>query len=102
MSTLLNDDERALRDIVRSFLDKKVAPDVAAHERAKTFPWELLGQLYEFGYVRGVLAHDAERPGNGGAHAGQRGRSGPGGPFPRPPPRGTTLRLVRPDRVRCR
>ncbi|ROO87482.1 acyl-CoA dehydrogenase [Actinocorallia herbida] len=49
----LNDEERALRDAVRSFLEKKVAPDVAAHERARTFPWELLPQLYEFGYVRG-------------------------------------------------
>jgi len=38
---------------VRSFLDKKVAPLVAAHERARTFPWELLPQLYDFGYVRG-------------------------------------------------
>jgi alkylation response protein AidB-like acyl-CoA dehydrogenase len=53
MSALLNEDERALRDAVRSFLDKKVAPLVAAHERARTFPWELLPQLYDFGYVRG-------------------------------------------------
>ena len=50
---LLNEDERALRDSVRSYLDKKVAPEVAGHERARTFPWELLAQLYEFGYVRG-------------------------------------------------
>ena len=50
---LLNEDERALRDSVRSFLDKKVAPEVARHEQARTFPWELLAQLYEFGYVRG-------------------------------------------------
>ncbi|MFG1923386.1 acyl-CoA dehydrogenase family protein [Cryptosporangium sp. NPDC048952] len=50
---LLNEEERALRDSVRSFLEKKVAPVVAGHERARTFPWELLPQLYEFGYVRG-------------------------------------------------
>jgi acyl-CoA dehydrogenase len=61
MSALLNEDERALPDAVRSFLDKavrsfldkKVAPLVAAHEQARTFPWELLPQLYDFGYVRG-------------------------------------------------
>ncbi len=54
MSTvLLGDEERALRDSVRSFLDKVVAPEVGEHERARTFPWELLPQLYDFGYVRG-------------------------------------------------
>src|ERR1700684_1583497 len=53
MSALLNEDERALRDAVRSFLDKKVAPLVGAHEQARTFPWRLLPQLYDFGYVRG-------------------------------------------------
>ncbi|SQD95982.1 acyl-CoA dehydrogenase [Parafrankia sp. BMG5.11] len=54
MSTvLLGDEERALRDSVRSFLDKVVAPEVGDHERARTFPWELLPQLYDFGYVRG-------------------------------------------------
>jgi acyl-CoA dehydrogenase len=59
MSALLNEDERALRDAVRSFLDKKVAPHVAAHERARTFPWDLLRQLYDFGYVRGGLPEAA-------------------------------------------
>jgi hypothetical protein len=58
MSALLNEDERALRDAVRSFLDKavrsfldkKVAPLVAAHEQARTFPWELLPQLTSIAY----------------------------------------------------
>ena len=59
MSALLNSDERALRDAVRSYLDKKVAPLVAAHERARTFPWELLPQLYDFGYVRGGVPEAA-------------------------------------------
>ena len=59
MSALLNEDERALRDAVRSFLDKKVAPLVAAHEQARTFPWELLPQLYDFGYVRGGVPEAA-------------------------------------------
>ncbi|MCD4524289.1 acyl-CoA dehydrogenase family protein [Nocardioides sp. cx-173] len=59
MSTLLDEDERALRDSVRSFLDKKIAPLVADHERAKTFPWDLLPELYEFGYVRGGVPESA-------------------------------------------
>src|SRR5580698_6388594 len=59
MSSLLNEDERALRDAVRSFLDRKVAPLVAEHERARTFPWELLPQLYDFGYVRGGVPEAA-------------------------------------------
>jgi len=59
MSALLDEDELALRDAVRSFLDKKVAPLVAAHERARTFPWELLPQLYDFGYVRGGVPEAA-------------------------------------------
>ena len=59
MSALLKEDERALRDAVRSFLDKKVAPLVMAHEQARTFPWELLPQLYDFGYVRGGVPEAA-------------------------------------------
>ena len=59
MSARLGEDERALRDAVRSYLDKKVAPLVAGHERARTFPWELLPQLYDFGYVRGGVAESA-------------------------------------------
>src|SRR5437660_1008045 len=65
MSALLHEDERALRDAVRSFLDKKVAPLVAAHEQARTFPWELLPQLYDFGYVRGGVPEAAGGTGDG-------------------------------------
>src|SRR5260370_18296581 len=59
MVGVLNEGERALRDGVRFFLDKKVAPLVAAHEQARTFPWELLPQLYDFGYVRGGVPESA-------------------------------------------
>jgi alkylation response protein AidB-like acyl-CoA dehydrogenase len=59
MSALLNEDERALRDAVRAFLGKKVAPLVTAHEQARTFPWELLRRLYDFGYVRGGVPEAA-------------------------------------------
>ena len=53
MSTLLDDDELQLQQVVRSFMDKRVAPLVADHERARTFPWELLAELTQFGYIRG-------------------------------------------------
>jgi alkylation response protein AidB-like acyl-CoA dehydrogenase len=56
MSQLLDTDERALQSVVRDYLTAKVAPLVATHERERTFPWELLAQLYEFGYVRGVVS----------------------------------------------
>jgi alkylation response protein AidB-like acyl-CoA dehydrogenase len=53
--TLLNDDERALRSAVRAFLEAKVSPLVVQHERSRTFPWEILPALHEFGYVRGLV-----------------------------------------------
>jgi acyl-CoA dehydrogenase len=56
MSQLLDTDERALQSAVRDYLTAKVGPLVATHERERTFPWELLAPLYEFGYVRGVVS----------------------------------------------
>ena len=55
MSTLLDADERALQSAVRGYLDAKIAPAVASHERGRTFPWEVLPDLYRFGYVRGAV-----------------------------------------------
>jgi len=56
MTFLLDDDELLLQQTVRSYFDKRVAPLVAEHERNRTFPWELLPELYEFGFVRGVAS----------------------------------------------
>ena len=56
MPSLLDTDERALQTAVREYLTAKVAPLVAHHERERTFPWECLAELYEFGYVRGVVS----------------------------------------------
>ena len=63
MSTPLDGDERALKDAVRRYLDDRIAPLVAEHEKARTFPWEVLPALYEFGYVRGSV--DAAHGGDG-------------------------------------
>ncbi|MEO2109077.1 MAG: acyl-CoA dehydrogenase family protein [Actinomycetota bacterium] len=59
VDVLLTEEERQLRDTVRSYLDEVVAPLVVQHERDHTFPWQLLPDLYEFGYVRGMVPeHD--------------------------------------------
>src|SRR5690606_19368551 len=44
-----------LQQTVRRYLDTEVAPLVAEHERARTFPWSMLAGLYDLGYVRGVV-----------------------------------------------
>jgi acyl-CoA dehydrogenase len=56
VSFLLDEDELLLQQTVRSYFDKRVAPLIAEHERNRTFAWELLPELYEFGYVRGVAS----------------------------------------------
>ncbi len=55
MSVLLDEDETLLRDTVRSYLDNRIAPLVAGHERDRTFPWDRLAPLYDLGYVRGAV-----------------------------------------------
>lgn len=44
-----------LRSSVRRFLADRVAPIVAEHEAAGTFPFALLNELADFGYVGGQL-----------------------------------------------
>ena len=45
----------ALRDSIRRFMKKEVLPIVAKHDAEKTFPFELLGELGQFGYLGGFL-----------------------------------------------
>src|ERR1700733_14306201 len=56
VSVLLDDDQRTLQNVVRKYLDERIAPVVAQHEKERTFPWEALAPLYEFGYVRGAVS----------------------------------------------
>jgi alkylation response protein AidB-like acyl-CoA dehydrogenase len=51
----LDSDQIALRDSIRRFMKKEVAPIVAKHDADKTFPPELLAQLGQFGYLGGIL-----------------------------------------------
>ena len=48
-------DQEMLRDSVRRFMKSEVAPVVAEHDRNKTFPFELLKSLSQFGYIGGRL-----------------------------------------------
>lgn len=48
-------DQTDLRAAIRQFLAAKVGPIVEQHERAKTFPFEVLGDLASFGYLGGYL-----------------------------------------------
>jgi alkylation response protein AidB-like acyl-CoA dehydrogenase len=51
----LNSDQVALRDSIRRFMKKEVLPIVAQHDANKTFPFELLAELGQFGYLGGIL-----------------------------------------------
>jgi acyl-CoA dehydrogenase len=55
MSASLPQSDLDLQAAARSYLEDKFAPDVSAWEQRRRFPWELLGELYRFGYVRGVV-----------------------------------------------
>lgn len=49
-------DQEMLRDSVRRFMKSEVAPVVSEHDKAKTFPFELLKALAPFGYIGGRLS----------------------------------------------
>ena len=55
----LDADQILLRDNIRRFMGREVTPHVAAHDAAKTFPFELLGQLAPFGFLGGWLPETA-------------------------------------------
>ncbi len=44
-----------LRDNIRRFLKDRVNPLILQHETDKTFPFEVLGELRDFGYLGGYL-----------------------------------------------
>jgi alkylation response protein AidB-like acyl-CoA dehydrogenase len=48
-------EQELLRDSVRRFMKSEVAPRVAQHDKDKTFPFELLKELSQFGYIGGRL-----------------------------------------------
>lgn len=55
-AALLDEDTRLLAETVRGFLDAKIAPLVNEYEQRHDFPFELLPELMNLGYVRGPIA----------------------------------------------
>jgi alkylation response protein AidB-like acyl-CoA dehydrogenase len=54
----LDADQIALRDSIRKFMRKEVVPLIAKHEAARTFPFEILPGLANFGYIGGELSEE--------------------------------------------
>ncbi|MGI8432901.1 MAG: acyl-CoA dehydrogenase family protein [Chthoniobacterales bacterium] len=56
LDELLTDDERALRDRVRSWVQERFLPVVTGHYRAGTFPMELVPELAQLGAFGPAIA----------------------------------------------
>ena len=50
IDSLLNDDERLVRQTAREFVDREVLPIIEKHNREATFPLHLLPKLAELGF----------------------------------------------------
>lgn len=55
MAVELSQEQELLRDTIRRFMEREVAPLITRHEAARSFPFELLGELRQFGYLGGRL-----------------------------------------------
>lgn len=51
-------EQALLRDSIRRFMKSEVAPIVARHDQERSFPFELLKPLSEFGYLGGRLPEE--------------------------------------------
>ena len=58
MNFELGAEQTALRDSIRRFMKAEVTPLIQQHEAARTFPFELMPKLAQFGYLGGMLAED--------------------------------------------
>ncbi|WP_447921710.1 acyl-CoA dehydrogenase family protein [Achromobacter aegrifaciens] len=54
----LTPEQQALQHSIRRFMLAEVAPIVAQHEKARTFPFELMPKLADLGYLGGNLPED--------------------------------------------
>ncbi len=48
---LLTDEERIVRDTVRAWVDDRILPEIEHHDRAGTFPTELIPEMAEMGLL---------------------------------------------------
>lgn len=55
MDHQLTTEQSDLRSAIRQYLSAKVAPIVEQHERARSFPFDVLRDLAQFGYLGGYL-----------------------------------------------
>src|ERR1700679_1108799 len=53
--SLLNDEERLVRQTAREFVDDEVLPIIEKHNREATFPLHLVAQLGELGFLGASL-----------------------------------------------
>ncbi|MEC9435548.1 MAG: acyl-CoA dehydrogenase family protein [Pseudomonadota bacterium] len=55
MNAFLDEEQSLLQDQVRRWLHDNVTPLIDGHEAAKTFPFEILSDLAQFGYLGGRI-----------------------------------------------
>ncbi len=55
---LLTEEERLVRDTVRSFVEERVNPDIAKHFKAGTFPREMANEMGELGLLGANLPEE--------------------------------------------
>lgn len=55
MNAFLDEEQTLLQNQVRRWLDENVSPLIDRHEAAKTFPFEILSDLAQFGYLGGRI-----------------------------------------------
>ncbi|GAA5233065.1 acyl-CoA dehydrogenase [Verticiella sediminum] len=55
MTTTLDNEQAVLRDSIRRYIREHVTPHIVRHEAERSFPFEVLAGLRDFGYVGGML-----------------------------------------------
>jgi len=55
MSVIFDEEQKLLQESVRRFLRENVAPLINKHEADRTFPFEILKDLAQFGYLGGKI-----------------------------------------------
>jgi len=54
----LDADQKLLQQNIRRYMQENVSPLILEHEAARTFPFEILNGLREFGYIGGMLPEE--------------------------------------------
>ncbi len=58
MDFSLSSSQTLLTENVRRFLKERVDPLVAHYEAEEQFPWEILSELRDFGFIGGLLPEE--------------------------------------------